>query len=202
MQPRRREVRGLLREAEDRVLPRLRLGRGHDRGVHGDARRLPQMVQGCQDKGRPGLQEPHAVPQGLGSAGSVGWIRSRITTAVPMGNFSVTVSPRQRGPLRAQGVPREVPGRLDQEAARLPHVVQVAARGEETGRPARRDQGAHVLGAVPPHLEGARGGAVSLPSRDVGTNWGLTQPKSEKASAKVNSRRAYLPSWRKCRRES
>ena len=80
---RQREVRGLLREAEDRILPRLRLGRGHDREVHGHARRLPQMVQGCQDKGRPGLQEPHAVPQGLGSAGSVGWIRSRIPTAVP-----------------------------------------------------------------------------------------------------------------------
>ena len=66
------------------LLPRLRLGRDCNRGVHGDARRLPQMVQGCQDKGRPGLQEPHAVPQGLGSAGSVGWIRSRIPTAVPI----------------------------------------------------------------------------------------------------------------------
>lgn len=83
VQPRQREVRGLLRKIEDRVLPRPRLGRGHDREVHGHARCLPQMVQGCQDKGRPGLQEPHAVPQGLGSAGSVGWIRSRITTAVP-----------------------------------------------------------------------------------------------------------------------
>ena len=74
--------RGLLREVEDRVLPRLRLGWGYTRGVHGHARRLSQMVQGCQDKGRPGLQEPHAVPQGLGFASSVGWIRSRITTAV------------------------------------------------------------------------------------------------------------------------
>ena len=85
MQPRQREVRGLLRKIEDRVLPRLRLGRDCSRGVHGHARRLPQMVQGCQDKGRSGLQEPHAVPQGLGPAGSVGWIRSRITTAVPFG---------------------------------------------------------------------------------------------------------------------
>ena len=83
MQPRQREVRGLLREAEDRVLPRLRLDRDCTRGVHGDARRLSQMVQGCQDKGRPGLQEPHAVPQGFGP-GSIGWIRSKITTAVPM----------------------------------------------------------------------------------------------------------------------
>ena len=87
MQPRQREARGLLRKIEDRILPRLRLGRGHDREVHGDARRLSQMVQGCQDEGRPGLQEPHAVPQGLGSAGGVGWIRSRILTAVPSGHF-------------------------------------------------------------------------------------------------------------------
>lgn len=84
MQPRQREVRGLLRKIEDRVLPRLRLGRGHDREVHGHARRLSQMVQGCRDKGQPGLQEPHAAPQGFGPAGSVGWIRSRITTAVPL----------------------------------------------------------------------------------------------------------------------
>lgn len=53
--PRQREVRGLLREVEDRVLLRLRLVRGCNLGVHGDARRLPQMVQGCQDKKRPGL---------------------------------------------------------------------------------------------------------------------------------------------------
>ena len=42
---------------------------------------------GCQDEGRPGLQEPHAASQGLGSAGSVGWIRSKIPTAVPTGSF-------------------------------------------------------------------------------------------------------------------
>ena len=92
MQPRQREVRGLLREVEDRVLPRLRLGRGYTRGVHGHARRLSQMVQGCQDKGRPGLQEPHAVPQGLGSASSVGWIWSKIPTAVPCGQISPTLT--------------------------------------------------------------------------------------------------------------
>ena len=85
MQPRQREARGLLRKIGDRVLLRLRLGRGCNRGVHGHARCLPQMVQGCQDKGRPGLQEPHAVPQGLGP-GSVGWSWSKILTAVPTRN--------------------------------------------------------------------------------------------------------------------
>ena len=84
MQPRQREARRLLRKIEDRVLPRLRLGRGCNQGVHGHARRLPQMIQGCQDKGRPGLQEPHAVPQGFGPS-SIGWSRSGIPTAVPCG---------------------------------------------------------------------------------------------------------------------
>lgn len=82
---------GLFRQVEDRILPRLRLGRGHDRGVHGDARRLSQMVQGCQDKGRPGLQEPHAVSKGFGPS-SIRWIRSRIPTAVPRWRLSPGVN--------------------------------------------------------------------------------------------------------------
>lgn len=44
VQPRQREVRGLLRAAEDRVLLRMRLGRGLNRGVHRDARRVPEVV--------------------------------------------------------------------------------------------------------------------------------------------------------------
>lgn len=35
------------------------------------------------------MQEPHAVPQGLGSASSVGWIWSKIPTAVPSRHFLV-----------------------------------------------------------------------------------------------------------------
>ena len=44
LQPRQRQVRGLLRQAEDRVLLRVQLVRDHNRGVRQDARRIPEMV--------------------------------------------------------------------------------------------------------------------------------------------------------------
>ena len=53
--PRRREVRGLLRPPQDRVLLRVRLERGYDRRVHENARRVPEVVQGRQDQERPRL---------------------------------------------------------------------------------------------------------------------------------------------------
>ena len=44
LQPRQRQVRGLLRQAEDRVLLRVQLVRDRNRGVRQDARRIPEMV--------------------------------------------------------------------------------------------------------------------------------------------------------------
>ena len=40
----------------------------NDRGVHGNARRLPQMVQDVVIKGRIGLQEPMQYRRDLGLA--------------------------------------------------------------------------------------------------------------------------------------
>ena len=61
-----------VREIEDRILLRMRPERGYTRGVHGDARRVPEVVQSRQDKERPGLQGPHAIPEGFGPS-SIGW---------------------------------------------------------------------------------------------------------------------------------
>lgn len=69
LQPRQLEVRGLLREAEDRVLPRTRLEQGHNRGVRGDARFVPKMVQGSWDQERSELPKPRAVAKGFGPSG-------------------------------------------------------------------------------------------------------------------------------------
>lgn len=56
--------------------------------------------------------------------------------ALHLGRLIRPAQPGQRGAPGPQGIPREVPGGLDEEATRLPHVVQMAAGGEAAQRAA------------------------------------------------------------------
>lgn len=53
---------GLLREAQERVLPPPRLVGGVNTGVLPHARRLPEVLQRGADEGEAGMDEPDAVP--------------------------------------------------------------------------------------------------------------------------------------------
>ena len=64
--PRQCEVRGLLRPPQDRVLLRVRSGRGCDRRARGNARRVPEVARGRRDQKRPRSWEPDAARERFG----------------------------------------------------------------------------------------------------------------------------------------
>ena len=64
--PRQREVRGLLRPPQDRVLLRMRSGRGCDRRARENARRVPEVARGRRDQERPRSWEPDAARERFG----------------------------------------------------------------------------------------------------------------------------------------
>ena len=68
--PRRREVRGPHRPPRDRVLLRVRSGRGCDRRARGNARRVPEVARGRRDQGRPRSWEPDAARERFGVGGT------------------------------------------------------------------------------------------------------------------------------------
>ena len=124
------KARGILRQVQNRVLPRKRLARCQHRGVHGDAGWLPGLVPRQAPEEQSGLHEPDAVPKKPGSC-SVG-TRSRISTALPSAQKLLTKHTRGRPRTRAPPGARK--GATAERSQESPKVGTPSALGPSSRR--------------------------------------------------------------------